>query len=132
MKFAHDMVTTKQELDKLGHEAFVPFGTDPHLEDGSFVEDLDGNLSYCIENNVMKDNFGLVEDCDAILVLNKRRNEIDGYIGVSALMEMAVAHHLNKKIFLLNQTPSPHEHRWAHEVGIMQPVVIDGDLKKVN
>lgn len=132
MKFAHDMVETKKELDSLGHQAFVPHGSEPHLTDGDFVENLDDNLAFCIENNVMKRNFDLVEESDAILVLNKKRNNIDGYIGVSALMEMAVAHHLNKKIFLLNEVPDHNKHRWSQEVRIMQPIVVNGDLAKIN
>ena len=131
MKFVHDMVETKAELDKLGHEAFVPHGSEPHLTDSDFVENLDDNLTFCIENNVMKRNFDLVGESDAILVLNKQRNNINGYIGVSALMEMAVAHHLDKKIFLLNDVPDHNQHRWAQEVRIMQPVIINGDLIKV-
>jgi hypothetical protein len=131
MKFAKDMVVVKKELDKLGHKAFVPYGTKPHLKDEDFVEKLSENLPYCIKNNVMKNNFKLVSECDAILVLNKKRNKINGYIGISALMEMAVAHHLGKKVFLLNDVPDYRKHRFAHEVRIMQPILIDGDLSKI-
>ena len=132
MKFVHDMVAAKKKLDELGHQAFVPIGSEPHLTDDGFVENLDDNLAFCIENNIMKRNFDLVRESDAILVLNKRRNEIDGYIGISALMEMAVAHHLNKKIFLLNDVPDHSQHRWAQEVRIMQPTVVNGDLTRIN
>ena len=131
MAFVHDMVTTKKQLDALGHQAFIPYGSEPHLTDGGFVENLDDNLAFCIKNNVMKTNFDLLASCDAILVLNKKRNNIDGYIGISALMEMGVAHHLNKKIFLFQDIPDHHKHRWAQEVRMMQPTVIRRDLKKV-
>ena len=132
MKFTHDMITIKKELDKLGHETFIPHGAEPHLKNTEFVDNLDDNLQFCIKNNVMKRNFDLVEQCDAIFVLNKKRNGVDGYIGTSVLMEMAVAHHLNKKIFLLSEIPDYNQHRWAHEVRIMQPIFINGDLTQIH
>lgn len=131
MAFVHDMVKTKKELDRLGHRAFIPEGSKPHLKDKDFVENLSDNLQFCIDNNVMKRNFDLVASSDAILVLNKKRNNIDGYIGIFALMEMAVAYHLNKKIFLFNDIPHHDEHRWAQEVRIMQPIILNGDLTKI-
>ena len=132
MKFTHDKIAFKKELDKLGHEAFIPYGAEPHLKNTEFVDNLDDNLQFCIKNNVMKRNFDLVEQCDAIFVLNKKRNGVDGYIGTSVLMEMAVAHHLNKKIFLLSEIPDYNQHRWAHEVHIMRPIFINGDLTQIH
>lgn len=131
MAFAKDMVKVKEKLDKLGHKASIPHDTQPHLQDETFVENLEENLKFCIENNTMKKNFDFVVEHDAILVLNKKRNGIDGYIGVSALMEMAIAHHFGKKIFLYNQTPHFKDARWAHEVAIIQPAVINEDLSKI-
>ena len=39
---------------------------------------------------------------DSILVLNKRKNGIDNYIGANTFAEVALAFYFNKKIFLLN------------------------------
>lgn len=131
MKFAKDMVKLKNELDKLGHQSSIPVGTEPHLKDKDFVENLEQNLKFCIENNVMRDNFFHVAKHDAVLVLNKRRSGIDGYIGISALLEMGIAHYHKKKIFLMYPTPHYKDARWAHEVAIMQPVILNGDLSKI-
>lgn len=134
MAFVRDMVSLKKELGKLGHEASVPYATEPHLKDSSFVENLEDNLKYCIEHDVMRENFREVSRHDAVLVLNKKRNNVDGYIGISALMEMAIAHFLDKKIFLYNPTPhfkGAKGARWAHEVAIMQPQIIHGKLRKI-
>ena len=131
MKFVHKMVEIKKELDKLGHDTLLPLGIKPHLRDRGFVENLDGNLEYCITNGVMRKNFQRVSDSDAVMVLNYKRNGMEGYIGISALLEMGVAHYLKKKIFLVSKTPHYKKERWAHEVAIMQPKVIDGDLKKI-
>ena len=131
MAFVHDMIATQKKLTELGHTVLIPIGSEPHLTDKGFVDNLEDNLQFCIDNNVMKDNFDQVATCDAILVLNKKRNGIEGYIGISALMEMAIAYYTGKKIFLLHNVPHHSEHRWAQEVGIMQPIVIQGDLHNI-
>lgn len=131
MSFINDIIKTKKELDKLGHKASIPCGTKPHQKDSSFVDNLEDNMEFCIKNNVMKRNFDLVAKNDAVLVLNHKKNGVEGYIGVSVLMEMAVAHHLNKKIFILNNIPHFSNARWAHEVSIMQPMFLKGDFGKI-
>ena len=131
MKFASEMVETRKKLNKLGHKALTPVGTKPHLLDKKFVDDLDRNLRYVLSQDIMRKNFKRVEECEAILVLNHKRNEIDGYIGISALMEMGLAHHLRKKIFLLYDTPHFNKVRWAHEVAIISPKILNGDLTKI-
>lgn len=131
MAFTNEMLELKDELHKLGHEVDIPFGAEPHMNDKTFVDNLDGNLEFCIENDIMRRNFDFIKEHDAVLVINHRRNEVDGYIGISALMELGVAHFLRKKIFLLNPIPDYKSHRWAHEVEIMQPIILNGDLGKI-
>lgn len=131
MSFIKDIVKAQEELEGLGHEAFIPVGVGPHLKDKNFVNDLEANLDFVIKNNVMKRNFDLVAKNDAVLVINNRKNGVNGYIGASVLMEMAIAHHLNKKVFILNKIPHFREERWAHEIAIMKPIVINGDLAKI-
>jgi hypothetical protein len=126
------MVNLKKDLDKLGHKAVLASGIEPHLTDGKFVDNLQDNLEFCIKNDIMRKCFEQVAKSDAVLVLNKRRNKMDGYIGISALLEMGIAHYLGKKIFLLNKTPHHDIARWAQEVAIMQPNVIEGDLSKIS
>ena len=132
MKFAEDMVKIKKQLDELGHNAKIPVGTEPHLTDKEFVDNLDSNLEFCITHDIMRKNFEQVADNDAVLVLNYKRNGIEGYIGISALLEMGVAHYLKKKIFLMQHTQSFNDARWAHEVAIMQPTILKGDLTKIS
>jgi hypothetical protein len=131
MKFADDMVKIQKQLQDIGHDAVIPVGAEPHLTDKDFVDNLDDNLEFCITNDIMRRNFHQVADADGVLVLNYKRNGIEGYIGVSALLEMGVAHYLGKKIFLIQKTPSFNDARWAHEVAIMQPTIVHGDLTKI-
>ncbi len=131
MSFIQDMLKLKKQLGKLRHKAIIPVGTKPHQKDSTYVDKLKESMRYCIKNKVMKRNFDLVSESDAVLVINNHKNGTDGYIGVSVLMEMAIAHHLNKKIFILNKIPHYEKVRWAHEVSIMQPVIINGNLAQI-
>lgn len=131
MAFAKKMVAVKKKLERLGHNVRVPFGIEDYLKDESFVERLEDNLLYAIEKDILRKCYKQVAESDAILVLNYKRNGIDGYIGTSVLMEMAIAYYLNKKIFVFNDIPHFNTVRWAHEVTIMQPDVLKGDLSKI-
>lgn len=83
MSFIKDIIRMKKKLNKLGHKAVIPYGTEPHQKDNAFVDNLKGNMRYCIENNVMKRNFALVAQNDAVLVLNNKKTELmdtSGYL----------------------------------------------------
>ena len=131
MAFASEMLSTKAKLEKLGHIVWVPEDTDVHIKNQEFVDDLEGNIKYAAETNIMKRCFDLVAKSDAILVLNLKRKGIDGYIGTSALMEIGLAYYLGKKIFLYNSIPHYNDVRWAHEITIMRPSIINGDINKI-
>ena len=131
MAFIKEIVRIKKQLEDLGNDAKIPHGSEPHLTDGTFVDNLEENYQFCVKNGIMTQCFNQVVENDAILVINKKRNNIEGYIGTSTLMEMAIAHHFKKKIFLLKKIPSYKKARWAHEVAIMRPIIINGDLSIV-
>lgn len=131
MTFAKQMKETKKALETLGHKAIVPIDTEMCIANPKHIDDLEADYKHCIENNIMKEQFRLVEQSDAVLVLNHKKNNIEGYVGTATLMELGLAHHLNKKIFLLNDLPNPKSARWAHEVRVMQPTVLNGDLAKI-
>lgn len=132
MTFAKQMREAKEKLEANGHTVTVPTNTDYHINDPLFVDNLQDNLRHCIENDTIKENFNLVASADAILVLNHPKNNMDGYIGASTLMEIGIAHFLGKKIFLLHKIPSFDTVRWAHEVTIMQPIILQGNLNKIH
>jgi nucleoside 2-deoxyribosyltransferase len=131
MTFAKEMIEAKETLDKLGYDVIIP--TDAHdVVKGTLDnDDLEADYRYCVEQDVMRKHYKLIEQSDAVLILNHAKNDTEGYIGTATLMELGLAHHLNKKIFLLNSLPHHSKHRWAHEVRIMQPVILDGKLDKI-
>ncbi|SRR5258706_10707898 len=125
------MLSTKAKLEKLGHEVVLPFETEKHIENPNFVESLEENLQYCIDNDVIRHSFDFVAASEGVLVLNHPRKGIDGYIGTSTLMEIAIAYYFKKKIFLMYKVPHFNDVRWAHEIAIMQPTIINGDLSNI-
>ena len=131
MSFAKDMIRVQEELKKLGHEASAPYDAKVHTDDEGLIDDLDTNYEYCVKNDVIRKSFEQLAAGDAVLVLNHPKNGIDGYIGTSTLMELGLSHYLRKKIFIMYDIPSHHDHRWVHEVRIMQPTILNGNLTKV-
>jgi hypothetical protein len=80
------------------------------------------------KEEAMKLHFDKVAWSDAVLVLNYDKNNIAGYVGANTLMEMGLAMHLGKKIYLLNNIP---EISYKEEILGMKPVIISGDLSRI-
>jgi nucleoside 2-deoxyribosyltransferase len=129
MAFANEMLETQKQLQALGHEVGVPCDTEMHVEDPLLRDDLVRDKMHVMENDVMRRCFNLIVDCDAVLALNHRKNDIEGYLGASTLMEIGLAGHLRKKIFLLN--PIAAKQRYWHETDVLGGVVIHGDLQAI-
>ncbi len=129
MAFAKEMLETQKRLRELGHEVFVPCDTELHVQDPLLRNDLARDKEHVLGNDVMRRCFNLVAASDAILVLNHKHNETEGYMGASTLMEIGLAGHLHKKIFLLD--PIAPEQRYRHEIDVLGGVVVNGDLSKI-
>lgn len=131
--FKKEMVDFKRKLGQLGHEAIISpvieelaSGKNPELL--AKIEKDHGQAK--IEGGYIKWYYNAIVNSDAILVLNFDKNDIKNYIGGNTLMEMGFAHVNNKKIFLLN--PAPDELSYKEEIKAMQPIMINGDLTKIN
>ncbi|MBD3304038.1 hypothetical protein GF343_02750 [Candidatus Woesearchaeota archaeon] len=131
MSFSKEMMAAKAELERLGHVVNLPCDIDLHLGDNNLIDDLEKDLEHCKENQILRRCFNLLSESDAVLLLNYPKNRIDGYVGTSSLMELGIAYHLNKKIFIMNQIPDARTHRWAHEINVMEPVIINKNLNLI-
>jgi len=134
--FIDEMQAVKQELEALGHEVRMP---------PTEVADGDGNALPVMEfykirkggpsdswvwdekEVAIKRHFKKIEWCDAILVLNHDKNDINGYVGANTLMEMGLALHLGKRIFMVKGIP---EISYKEEILGMKPIIIN-DLKDI-
>ena len=70
-----------------------------------------------------------IAESNAILVLNNEKKGVKGYIGGNVLMEMAVAFHLKKRIYIYNQIDE--KSPLKEEILGVQPIIIDQDLTKI-
>ncbi|MBD3360008.1 MAG: hypothetical protein GF365_04880 [Candidatus Buchananbacteria bacterium] len=129
MQFAEQMLKIKNELQKLEFEVITPLTTDECAKRPN--DNLNEDYEFCIANNVTKDHFDKIENSDAILVVNYPKNNISGYIGGATLQEMSIAYHFNKKIFVLHDLPSENEIRYAFEIKIMRPIILNGNIKNI-
>lgn len=131
LTFSKEMLQTKEKLEQMGHEVNIPTDASAVACGKHDNNDLEADYQRCIEDDIMRTHFKLIENSDAVLFLNHDKNNIKGYLGTASLMELGLAYHLNKKIFLLNPFPHSSEQRWAHEVSIIQPIILNGDLSKI-
>lgn len=124
MAFAKEMLDIKNQLEAQGHSVIVPASTGGYVAGDINAE----NKKQKMEQDAIRVWFNYIKESDAILVVNLDKNGVANYIGGNALMEMGFAHVLNKKIFLLNPIP---QMNYTDEIEAMKPIVINGDLSRV-
>lgn len=133
MYFAKEMMILKKKLEKLHHTVFIPCDIQKFINEPNFTTDNhEENYKHAIESDVMRKHFNYIADSNAILVLNYPKNGINGYIGAAVLIEIGIAYHLNKRVFLLYSPPLVKEVKSSHEILIMQPIILNGDLTKIS
>lgn len=122
--FAKEMLEIKQKLEKQNHIVIVPANTDKYANGTIDVE----NKWEKIELDVIRAYFEKIKKTDAILVINKDKNNVKNYVGGNSLIEIAFAHVLHKKVFLLNPIP---QINYSDEIEAMNPVILNNDLSKI-
>lgn len=115
----------QQVLEALGHTVYVPVE----------VEEFDYHDATTEERAELKRSFDLIrahwrkiQRSDAILVLNESTKGIERYIGGNSFLEMGFAHILDLPIFLMHPVPAM---PYASEMSAMDPIVLDGDLRRI-
>ena len=128
MQFTEKMVEVRDELAKLGHEAFISHFYQSYL--GKTDEEIEViKLDHKYNYDAIRDFWKQMQGADAVLVLNYDKRGIKNYIGGNALMEIGFAYVLNQKIFLLN--PIPDIEFYKTEIEAVKPVIINGDLSLI-
>lgn len=137
--FYDEMVDLKEELEKLGNEIKLPpneiedeFGNMISVKEHYNRKKAETNNESSILDRVgkaMKMHFRKIEWGDAVLILNYDKNGIPNYVGGNTLLELGLAFHLNKKLFLLNDIP---EMSYKEEIIGMKPVIINKDLTLIH
>ncbi len=136
--FFDEMLAIKEKLQQLGHEVDLP-PLETKDENGQTISIKE----FMVKRKTETDNqswvwdrkeesirmhFEKIDWADVVLILNYSKKEIANYIGANTLIEMGLAFYLHKKIFLLNPIP---EISYKEEILAMKPIVINGDLNKI-
>jgi len=130
MTFAKEMLSVKEQLEKMGYKVFVPGeleGLDLNKQEE--YKSSEEHAAAKIENDFIRAHYGLIVRSDAILVLNYTKDGIPNYVGGNSFLEMGFAFVHGKKIYLLNPIPLT---IYESEMKAMQPVVLEGNLAAIS
>lgn len=131
MNFYRELVTIEQSLIEKGFSVEIPVSAKLMKAKNDFiVEHFKGTTTRAQKGTYIKENFVNISSCDAILVINNEKNGISGYIGPNVLMEIGLAFHLDKKIYIWNQYPENAPYK--DELLALSVEVINQDLDKIN
>lgn len=115
----------KKELEKLGHEVFMPNCHDAPETEAKYR----GTSAHAAwKAGKIKHSEEIIKNMDAVLVLNYDKNGQKNYIGGATFLEIYDAFRLGKKIFFINDLP---EGMLKDELIAFNPIVINGDLKLI-
>jgi nucleoside 2-deoxyribosyltransferase len=128
MSFSPEMKEIGEELQKKRHEIRLPEFIEEYTSCTSREEMHKQAVINKLSNNLYKKYHELIKETDAILIINKTKKEIEGYIGANTLIEMAFAKALDKKIFLLHQIP---EMEYTDEIKASTPIILNGNLEEI-
>jgi hypothetical protein len=126
-KFYGKISDIKKSLETAGHVVALSNCYDDPATEGRY-RDLGRAEHSKWKAEMLKHSTDVIENNDAVLVLNFDKNGIKNYVGGATFLEMYDAFRLGKKIFLYNDIP---EGILTDEIIGFDPVVVNGDLKKI-
>jgi len=132
--FFKEVLEFEKKLLNLGFKVLVPCTAKQmkkadNFDESAFKPWFKDISTYKRKTFLMRDHFRKVENGDAIFVVNLKKHNVDGYIGGNTLMEMALAFHLKKPIFILNEIPN--DFFLYEEIIGVKPVILNGDLNLI-
>ena len=117
----------KNRLEANNHIIYLPNCYDnPGME--AEMRNLGKDEHSKFKAEMFKQSEELINQMDAVLVLNFNKNGIENYIGGATFLEMYDAFRMNKKIFLYNFIP---EGMLKDEVIGFNPILINGDIEQL-
>ncbi len=129
LTFHAEMRDVQRALERLGHAVLVPKSLDL-IDRGEFKkpETVKERLAAERKYDFIREHFRHIQSADAVIVVNPEKHGIDGYVGGNSFLEMGLAFHLGKPIYLLYGIPHMD---YELEIAAMHPVVIHGDLTRI-
>ena len=127
--FAKEMLDIKKKLEEQNHKVIINSDVEHYFENPEDKENYEKELEISKQTEALREAFENVAEADAILVINHDKNNIQGYLGTSVLMEIAIAYYLNKKIFLLNEIDKLQN--YSLEIDLVKPIILNGNLDEI-
>ncbi len=125
---ADEVFAIQKQLEGAGHTVEIPEGVKNARLRARTEVSADEKAEDKRRGNLIQGYFNKMKDYDAVLVVNPEKRGVKGYIGGNTLIEMAFAHVLNKKLFVVYRLP---DMAYSAEILAMQPIVINGDLSLI-
>jgi hypothetical protein len=129
--FYKHVIEIKKQLEKQGHTVLVP--RIALMMEKSNDYDVSHYKTWFADANdyhkkaeFMHGHFDEVTKGDAILVVNDEKHGVANYVGGNVLMEMALAFHLGKKIYIFGDLPT--DSSFEEELKGMEPTILKGDI----
>lgn len=134
VSFYKDLFAIEKMLKNLGFTVLLPktayvMKRNDNFDVSSHKKWYQDPSLYHIKTSLMKDHFRKIVLSDAILVVNLEKNGIGGYIGGNTLMEMTIAFHHRKPIYILNAISE--ELSIKEEIFGMFPTFLNGNLSLI-
>jgi len=137
--FFDEMLKVKEDLESRGHTVQIP-PTKVKDDQGNMIsvhkyyelrktETNDNSWIWNRKYEAIKIHFDKIAWADAVLILNYDKKGIKGYVGANTFLEMGVAMHVNKKIYMLNDIPEVDS---KEEILGMKPIIINNDLNRIS
>lgn len=133
--FFRQNIEIEKQLNALGFRVKLPYTAMKMKRTGDFrVETykiwFKDPKNYARKSWLIKNHFQKIISSDAILVPNYEKNGINGYIGGNTLIEMAIAFHYKKPIYILNSISDKLELK--EEVFGLLPIFLNGKIENIN
>ncbi|MBQ9792738.1 MAG: hypothetical protein IJW32_03225 [Clostridia bacterium] len=123
--FYNKIPNIKIELEKNGHEIYLPNCYDAPETENKYR----GTAEHSEwKAKMMRHSEEVIQEMDAVLVLNYDKNGQKNYIGGATFLEIYAAFRFNKKIFFINDIP---EGILKDELIGFNPIVINENLNLV-
>lgn len=132
--FYKDALAVQSKLEKSGFRVTVPHTATIMKKTGDYNPThykvwYSDKGKYKIKAGKMRRHFNEIVKSDAILVLYLKKHNQNGYIGGNTLMEMGLAFHLKKPIFVWREA-SPKSAIYEEILGVL-PVFINADIGNI-
>ncbi len=115
----------KFQLEKLGHEIFLPNCHDHPETEAKYRGTPEHHI---FKAKMFRKSEETITKMDAVLVLNFNKNGQENYIGGATFLEIYDAFRMNKKIYFVNDIP---DNMLKDELIGFNPTIIGEDLSKI-